>query len=99
MESKGTAASTVFLAALGGAILGAGIALLYAPQSGRRTRRKLGELGEEAGDYARDLLEDAAEGVESVKLRGEAWARETQKAFDDIKQQAAAAMDGSKAGR
>jgi gas vesicle protein len=99
MESSNTSAGTVILSVLGGAILGAGIALLYAPQSGRSTRRKLGQLGEDAGDYARELMKEASEGAEKVRHTGEEWVRRSQEFMEDAKQQVAATMDGAKAKR
>ena len=63
-----------FWIALGiGAAAGAAIALLYAPQSGERTRKKLGKAYDEATDYledASDYLKDQAERVakQSKKL-------------------------------
>lgn len=71
----GTSAGTVLLAVLGGAVLGAGIALLYAPQSGRRTRRKIMEMKEDAEEYARELMDKAGQGVEKMRDKGEAWMR------------------------
>src|SRR5512135_2918462 len=39
-------------ALLAGALLGAGIALLFAPQSGRKTRRDIRQFAEKAGNKA-----------------------------------------------
>ena len=39
-------------ALLAGALLGAGIALLFAPQSGRKTRRDIRQIAEKAGNKA-----------------------------------------------
>ncbi|WP_263381663.1 YtxH domain-containing protein [Granulicella arctica] len=47
-----------------GATFGAGIALLFAPQSGVKTRKQIGRGLDEAGDYledAGDYLKDQAE--------------------------------------
>jgi gas vesicle protein len=38
------------IALLAGALLGAGVALLFAPQSGRKTRRDIRQFAEKAGD-------------------------------------------------
>lgn len=46
--------------ALGG-LIGAGTALLLAPQSGRRTRRKLRRTAEDLGDRAEETVEHAAD--------------------------------------
>lgn len=58
-----------------GAAAGAAVALLYAPQSGDRTRKKLGKVYDGATDYledATDYLKDQAERVakQSSKLYG-----------------------------
>lgn len=71
MESGNTSTGTVLLALLGGAVLGAGVALLYAPQSGRRTRQRIREFGEDTGESVRDLLSKAEECLEEVKKKGE----------------------------
>jgi len=53
-----------------GALVGAGIALLFAPEAGHKTRRRLVDAGKQWGDAARDTL---AEGRETAgKLAEEA---------------------------
>jgi gas vesicle protein len=53
-----------------GAVIGAGIALLAAPQSGRRTRRRIqkvaGDLKHTASDRWDDLADDVKERVEDA---------------------------------
>ena len=53
-----------------GAVIGASIALLTAPQPGRRTRRRIqrsaGELRETAGDRWEDLAEDVRDKVDEA---------------------------------
>ena len=58
---------------LAGGIIGAGIALLYAPQSGRRTRKEIGRYakkarrkGEEALEAVEDFTEQVSEMAEAV---------------------------------
>lgn len=46
-----------------GALLGAGIALLLAPESGTKTRRKIVRVAEDLGDAASDRLQSAARDV------------------------------------
>lgn len=48
------------LALLTGAIVGAGIGILYAPAKGSETRKKLGEEAQKAGEYIRDGVEHTA---------------------------------------
>ena len=91
MESGNSSTGTVFLALLGGAVLGAGVALLYAPQSGRRTRQRLRELGEDAGERLRDLVDSTEECLEEAKCRGDAWMHKGHGCAEEKRQQAAAA--------
>lgn len=46
-----------------GAVIGAGVALLTAPESGRRTRRKIKRAAGDLRDTTTDRLEDLAEDV------------------------------------
>ena len=46
-----------------GALIGAGVGLLLAPQSGARTRRRLQLLANDAGEKAGQLVEDAKRAV------------------------------------
>ena len=46
-----------------GAVLGAGITMLTAPQSGRRTRRRIRKVAGELRDTASDRWDDLAEDV------------------------------------
>jgi gas vesicle protein len=55
------------LLVLGGALIGAAVALLYAPQSGDRTRKQIARKVEDVKDHAADLGEDIIEKVEDLK--------------------------------
>lgn len=50
-------AGFMFLPFLFGGLLGAGIALLLAPESGRKTRRRIRNLAEEVREKAEDCVE------------------------------------------
>ena len=98
MESNqsSSGAGTLLLALLGGAVLGAGIALLYAPQSGKRSRQKLRELGEDAEEYARELIERAEDRVELAGRKGGDWIKKGQDFVEGKKRQLAAAIVSAK---
>jgi len=49
----------VAMAFLIGGVIGAGVALLFAPASGIETRRRIKDGVEDAGDWARDRYQDA----------------------------------------
>ena len=56
--------ATVLISFLIGGIVGAGLALLFAPQTGRKTRRQIADLAEDVADsasgYAKKLKEKIA---------------------------------------
>ncbi len=60
-EERGFSAGSVALAFLVGGIVGAGVALLTAPQSGRETREKIKDLADEAKEKIVAVAEDAKE--------------------------------------
>ena len=62
-RDEGAGAGSILLAFLLGAVSGAAVALLYAPQSGRETRDYLGEKADEARRRAADA---AAKGREAL---------------------------------
>ena len=49
--------SSILVALVVGAMVGAGVALLLAPQSGKRTRKQIADLAEDLKDYATDLTD------------------------------------------
>jgi len=50
-----------------GALIGAGVALLYAPQSGKETRKLLARKGKQLKDKAQDTVENAQEYIQHKK--------------------------------
>ena len=50
-----------------GAIIGAGVALLYAPQSGKETRKLLARKGKQLRNKAQDTVESAQEFIHDRK--------------------------------
>ena len=71
MDHEHEAHTLTFLSGfLLGAMVGAGIALLVAPQAGMRTRRRIrrvaGKLRESAGDHWDELAEDVKDRVDDA---------------------------------
>ena len=86
---------------LAGAMVGAAVALLYAPQSGVRTRRDIRRLGEntvdrldnlqegirdQAAEWVTELSEVVKDGVASGKKLGAESYEKILKGFDNAKQ-------------
>lgn len=71
-ESK---SGTNLLWFLAGAAIGAGVALLYAPQSGVETRRKIkdasGRVAEDIKEKYEKISDDARRSIEQVKANAE----------------------------
>ena len=55
MEQSGFSGGTLILAVLGGAAVGAAVALLTAPQAGRATRSQISDVTRDGRDRARQL--------------------------------------------
>ncbi len=51
---------------IAGGIIGAGVALLMAPQSGERTRRQIGRYARKVRSNAEELVRDASESVHDL---------------------------------
>jgi gas vesicle protein len=65
-DDQGTSAGTVFLSFLAGAAVGAGLALLYAPKTGRELREKIGELTDDAVGKIKCYANEAQEKIKST---------------------------------
>ena len=96
------------VALLAGALLGAGIALLFAPQSGRKTRRDIRHFAEKVGskaDAARievkhsidNIIGDAEERLRDGLARGVDWTdskiAELRQALDSARKTVAGEID------
>ncbi len=68
--------SSMFLSFLLGGLVGAGVALLLAPKSGRETRQRIRELAEDAKEKAEDYAEQAKTRVGSAIEKGKGFVQE-----------------------
>jgi gas vesicle protein len=66
MKDEGYSSGSVLLSFLLGGVVGAGLALLFAPQSGRETREKIRELADDVKGKATDYAHQAKEKVSSL---------------------------------
>jgi len=62
-NESGTNLATVVVSFLAGAAIGSGLALLFAPKTGREMRDQIKELTEDAVDKIKDYAQDAQEKV------------------------------------
>ncbi len=66
MERRENSIATGTLLLMAGALLGAGIALLLAPQSGKKTRRDIARYAKKAKRRAEGVVEDFADSVSGM---------------------------------
>jgi len=69
-DNDGHSAGMVFLSFLFGGIVGAGLAMLLAPQSGSETRKRIKEFADDMREKAEDYGEDIKKGVTSTVEEG-----------------------------
>lgn len=69
-EDRGYSGSAVALGFILGGAIGAGLAMLFAPESGRRTRERLRDFAADMRDKTVDLSEDLRDKAEDALDRG-----------------------------
>lgn len=75
-DDNGVSASTVLVSFLAGAALGAGLALLYAPKSGREIRGQIGDLTDDAVDKIKEYTREAQDKIKTALEEGKETIRE-----------------------
>jgi gas vesicle protein len=65
-DEQGSSAGTVFLSFLAGAAVGAGLALLYAPKTGKELREKISDLTDDAVGKIKEYASEAQEKIKST---------------------------------
>jgi gas vesicle protein len=66
MENRDNKIAAAALLLFAGGIIGAGLALLYAPQTGERTRRDLSRCAKRVKTRADDAVEDLADNISDL---------------------------------
>lgn len=89
MKDEGLGSGSVLLAFLLGGVVGAGLALLVAPQSGEATRRKIKELADDIKDKTNEYINETRDKVSSVADEGKGY-------YDEKKTLIKAAIDAGK---
>lgn len=69
-EDRGYSGAAVALSFILGGAMGAFLTLLYAPETGRRTRERLKDLAAEARERTLDAAEDVRDRVEEIIDQG-----------------------------
>lgn len=89
MKEESFGSGSLLLSFLLGGVVGAGLALLVAPQSGDLTRRKIKELADDIKDRTSEYINEAREKVSSVTDEGKGY-------YDEKKSLVKAAIDAGK---
>lgn len=88
-EERGYSAASVALGFILGGVIGASLALLFAPESGRRTRERLRDMASDVRDKAIDVSEELRDKAEEAVERG-------REAFEEKKSILSAAVQAGK---
>jgi len=89
MKDEGFGSGSLLLSFLLGGVVGAGLALLVAPQSGEETRRKIKELADDIKDKTNEYIKEAKDKVNTVADEGKGY-------YDEKKSLIKAAIDAGK---
>ncbi|NWF98365.1 MAG: YtxH domain-containing protein [Nitrospirae bacterium] len=88
-EEGGYGAGSIILSFLLGGVVGAGVALLLAPQSGRETRQKIMQMTEDVKEKAMDYVGDVKEKITGSIDKGKEF-------FDEKKSIISSAIEAGK---
>lgn len=98
-DFSGFVAGLIFVAGLLlGGLIGAGVTLLLAPQSGKKTRRQIRRKGRDLREQATDAVEDkVAQARTSIHEQTEMLQQRGQEALDGGKERFATVVEAGKA--
>ncbi len=89
MREEGYGSGSLLLSFLLGGVVGAGMALLLAPQSGRETRQRIRDLAGDVKDKSNEYLHQAKDRVGSIVDEGRGY-------YDEKKSLIKSAIDAGK---
>lgn len=95
-EDKGVNASTVFLSFLAGAAVGAGLALLVAPKTGKELREKIADLTDDAVSKIKDYASEAQNKISATLEEGKEIYKEKKSIITSAIEAGKEAMDREK---
>ncbi len=75
-EERGTSVGTILISFLAGAALGSGLALLFAPKSGREMREQIKDLTDDAVGKIKEYARDAQDKIKSTYEEGKELVKE-----------------------
>ncbi len=75
-EDRGASVGTILISFLAGAAVGSGLALLFAPKSGREMREQIKDLSDDAVGKIREYARDAQEKIRSTYEEGKELVKE-----------------------
>jgi gas vesicle protein len=94
IERRGSGAGSGVALFLLGAAVGAGLALLFAPQSGDETRAQLRRSARRAKRKARDLADSGRDLVDDLQRQGKSAVRDARSALEERLARHREAVDG-----
>lgn len=89
MKDEGFGSGSLLLSFLLGGVVGAGMALLLAPQAGEETRRKIKELADDIKDKTNEYINETREKVTAAAEEGRGY-------YDEKKSLVKAAIEAGK---
>ena len=91
-DDRGCSLGTVGLAFLGGGLVGAAVALLLAPQSGRESREQVRGYARRAEEHVHELADTATQVVEQAVDKGREFIKDKQAVLTEAVEAGRAAM-------
>ena len=89
MKDEGFGSGSLLLSFLLGGVVGAGMALLLAPQAGEETRRKIKELADDIKDKTNEYINETRDKVTAAAEEGRGY-------YDEKKSLVKAAIEAGK---